>query len=63
MASKRRDVKNIFVESRFFFRNERRGKALGLNGGIIAIGGMSGPALGGILIHFLGWHAIFYPCI
>lgn len=45
------------------FKNERRGKALGLNGGIIAIGGMSGPALGGILIHFLGWHAIFYPCI
>ncbi len=45
------------------FKNERRGKALGINGGIIAIGGMSGPALGGILINYFGWHAIFVPCI
>ena len=44
------------------FKNERRGKALGLNGCIVAIGGMSGPALGGILIHYFGWHSIFYPC-
>ncbi len=45
------------------FKNERRGKALGINGGIIAVGGMSGPALGGILINSFGWHAIFIPCI
>lgn len=45
------------------FKNERRGKALGINGGIIAVGGMSGPALGGILINYFGWHAIFVPCI
>lgn len=45
------------------FKNERRGKALGLNGCIIAIGGMSGPALGGILINSFGWHSVFYPCI
>lgn len=45
------------------FRDEKRGKALGINGGIIAIGGMSGPALGGFLINFSGWHSIFYPCI
>lgn len=45
------------------FKNERRGKALGLNGCIVAIGGMSGPALGGILINYFGWHAIFAPCI
>jgi EmrB/QacA subfamily drug resistance transporter len=44
------------------FKNIRRGKALGLNGCIVAIGGMSGPALGGILIHYFGWHSIFYPC-
>lgn len=43
------------------FKNIKRGKALGLNGCIIAIGGMSGPALGGILIHYFGWHSIFYP--
>ncbi len=45
------------------FKKERRGKALGLNGCIIAIGGMSGPALGGILINSFGWHSVFYPCI
>ena len=45
------------------FKKERRGKALGLNGCIVAIGGMSGPALGGILIHYLNWHWVFFPCI
>ncbi len=45
------------------FKNEKRGKALGLNGCLVAIGGMSGPALGGILIHSFGWHSIFLPCI
>ena len=45
------------------FKKERRGKALGLNGCIVAIGGMSGPALGGMLINSLGWHSVFLPCI
>lgn len=45
------------------FKNERRGKALGLNGCLVAIGGMSGPALGGILINSFGWHSVFVPCI
>lgn len=45
------------------FKNERRGKALGLNGCIVALGGMTGPALGGILINSFGWHSVFYPCI
>ncbi len=45
------------------FEGARRGKALGLNGCLVAIGGMSGPALGGILIQYFGWHAIFYPCV
>lgn len=45
------------------FKKERRGKALGLNGCIVAIGGMSGPALGGFLIHYLNWHWVFFPCV
>lgn len=45
------------------FKKERRGKALGLNGCIIAIGGMSGPAIGGVLINSFGWHSVFFPCI
>ena len=44
------------------FKKERRGKALGLNGCIVAIGGKSG-ALGGILINSFGWHSVFLPCI
>lgn len=43
------------------FTGARRGKALGLNGCIVALGSMAGPALGGILIHKLGWHSLFYP--
>ena len=45
------------------FKNERRGKALGLNGCLVAVGGMSGPALGGILLNYFGWHSVFIPCI
>ena len=45
------------------FQRENRGKALGLNGCIVAIGGMSGPALGGLLINYFGWHSVFFPCI
>lgn len=45
------------------FKGESRGKALGLNGCIVAIGGMSGPALGGFLINAFGWHSVFFPCI
>ena len=45
------------------FRSEKRGKALGLNGCLIALGGLSGPALSGILINYFGWHAIFLPSV
>ena len=45
------------------FKNEKRGKALGLNGCIVALGGMSGPAIGGVLINYYGWHSVFFPCI
>jgi len=45
------------------FTGENRGKALGLNACIVAIGGMSGPAVGGFLIHLFVWHAIFLPSV
>lgn len=45
------------------FKKERRGKALGLNGCMVAIGGMLGPSVGGFLIHGFGWHSVFFPCI
>ena len=36
-----------------------RGKALGIIGGIVSVGLALGPALGGIIIGFLGWRMIF----
>lgn len=45
------------------FKSKRRGKALGLNGCLIAIGGMLGPSVGGLLIHNFGWNSVFLPCV
>jgi EmrB/QacA subfamily drug resistance transporter len=42
------------------FPLQERGRALGLTGTIVALGSMSGPALGGLLIGLLGWRSIFY---
>jgi EmrB/QacA subfamily drug resistance transporter len=41
------------------FPSEQRGTALGIIGGVVSIGLMSGPPLGGFIIHYLGWHYIF----
>lgn len=45
------------------FKGEDRGKALGINACLVAIGGMSGPAVGGFLINSFGWHTIFLPSV
>lgn len=45
------------------FKGEERGKALGINGSLVAVGGMSGPAIGGALINFFGWRTIFLPSV
>lgn len=43
------------------FKGKNRGKALGINGSLIAAGGLLGPAIGGIMIHYFGWRTIFLP--
>ena len=43
------------------FKGENRGKALGINGSLVAAGGLLGPAIGGIMIHYFGWRTIFLP--
>lgn len=45
------------------FKGKDRGKALGINASLVAVGGMSGPAIGGLLINYLGWRAIFLPSV
>lgn len=42
------------------FPGKERGRALGLIGTIVALGSMSGPALGGLLVGSFGWESIFY---
>lgn len=42
------------------FPPKERGKALGLTGTVVALGSLTGPALGGILIDLAGWRSIFY---
>ena len=42
------------------FPSSERGRALGTIGGIVAIGIITGPVVGGILIDTLSWHWIFF---
>ena len=42
------------------FPASERGRVLGLTGTIVALGSLSGPAIGGLLVELFGWHAIFY---
>ncbi len=42
------------------FPPRERGKALGLIGTVVALGSLTGPALGGVLIGLTGWRAIFF---
>ncbi|WP_371372555.1 MFS transporter [Sporomusa aerivorans] len=42
------------------FPPQERGKVLGMIGTIVALGSLSGPGLGGVLVEHVGWHAIFF---
>ncbi|GIW13933.1 MAG: MFS transporter [Tepidiforma sp.] len=41
------------------FPPEQRGQALGTTGAVVGAGLMSGPILGGIILEFFSWHAVF----
>lgn len=41
------------------FPPEERGRALGLTGGIVGVGNMTGPGLGGLILAKFSWSAIF----
>jgi EmrB/QacA subfamily drug resistance transporter len=53
-------VSNSFAIITDNFSKEERGRVLGTIGAVVAIGTMTGPALGGILLAALDWHAVFY---
>ncbi len=42
------------------FPPSERGTALGASGSFVALGILIGPALGGILLRYVGWESIFY---
>ncbi|TAK21822.1 MAG: DHA2 family efflux MFS transporter permease subunit [Chloroflexota bacterium] len=42
------------------FPSSERGRALGLNATVVALGGITGPILGGIVADTLGWRWIFW---
>jgi EmrB/QacA subfamily drug resistance transporter len=42
------------------FPEAERGRALGMMGSVVASGLTAGPVLGGLLIHYFSWRAIFY---
>ncbi|MCF8563929.1 MFS transporter [Alicyclobacillus tolerans] len=42
------------------FPAKERGRAMGIIGTMVAIGGLAGPAIGGVLIGWFGWPAIFW---
>lgn len=42
------------------FPAAERGRALGLIGTVVALGNLTGPAVGGILVGLVSWRAIFY---
>ncbi len=42
------------------FPPSERGKALGISGLIVSMGGISGPSLGGLLLSISTWHLIFF---
>lgn len=42
------------------FPPKERGRALGMTGSVVALGSLTGPALGGLLIGFTNWRAIFF---
>jgi EmrB/QacA subfamily drug resistance transporter len=42
------------------FPETERGRAIGMMGAVVASGLTAGPVLGGLLIHYFSWRAIFY---
>ena len=47
------------IVSRAFPENER-GKAIGVNAMFVSVGMAAGPTIGGLLLTYFSWHALFY---
>lgn len=45
------------------FKGNKRAKALGFSTALMALAGMSGPMIGGFLMHYVSWRMIFLPSV
>ncbi len=45
------------------FKGNKRARALGFSTALMALAGMSGPMIGGFLMHYTNWRIIFVPSI
>lgn len=45
------------------FKGNERARALGFSTALMALAGMSGPMIGGFLMHYTSWRVIFVPSI
>ena len=43
------------------FKGKKRARAIGFSSAMMAFAGMTGPSLGGFLMHYAGWRGIFIP--
>ena len=43
------------------FKGKKRAKAIGFSSAMMALSGMTGPAIGGFLMHYFGWRGVFSP--
>jgi len=45
------------------FDVKERGRALGFSGIAVSMGALSGPAVGGVILEYLGWRAVFWVVV
>lgn len=45
------------------FKDKKRAKAIGFCSAMMAFAGLTGPSLGGFLMHYAGWRGVFIPGI
>ena len=57
------NMANSYAAITTTFPQAQRGRALGMLGSSVALGSISGPAIGGFLLDWFSWSAIFYITI
>jgi EmrB/QacA subfamily drug resistance transporter len=51
---------NAVVSATDLFPPEHRGKVMGIWGMAVSMGSVTGPSIGGVIVHYLGWKYVFF---